>query len=128
MTPPNAQADEALLPCPFCGGKAQGASGSSSIWIRCTNCGACGEEGMESEDAVIAAWNRRTPAPATASQWLPISSAPKDRMICLYAAPKYDLPGFLTAGMWHESGGWCVDELREATHWVPLPPPPEQPR
>jgi Lar family restriction alleviation protein len=48
-----------LLPCPFCGGRAQGASGSSSIWIRCVDCGASSDENRESEEATIAAWNRR---------------------------------------------------------------------
>ena len=69
-----------ILPCPFCGGlkhqcntKAKGyfikkaaeraGKDSSNYLIRCTKCGAKGPLEHSETDA-IAAWNRRTPAPA----------------------------------------------------------------
>lgn len=58
--------------------------------------------------------------------WQPIETAPKDGTeVLVYAAPYEDLRGFQTVAAWHEAAGWCVDELREATHWMPLSEPPK---
>lgn len=51
--------------------------------------------------------------------WQPIATAPKDRTITVFAAPYDDLPGFVTSCRYHEDAGFCVDELREVTHWRP---------
>lgn len=57
--------------------------------------------------------------------WRPIATAPLDRPVLVYAAPRYDLPGFQAVAQWHEDAGWCVCELRDATHWQPLPEAPK---
>jgi hypothetical protein len=57
--------------------------------------------------------------------WRDISTAPHDRWIIVYAEPYDDLPGFVTPCLWHPDGGFCVDELREASRWHELPSPPE---
>jgi hypothetical protein len=59
------------------------------------------------------------------SEWQPIETAPMDgRTVLVWASPYDDLPGFQTTARYHPDAGWCVDELRKATHWMPLPEPP----
>lgn len=53
-------------------------------------------------------------------------NTPKDRRILVYAPPRDGLPGFKITCVWHPDGGFCVDELREATHWWELPPDPAE--
>ena len=57
--------------------------------------------------------------------WQPIETAPHDQWVLVYAAPAHGLPGFVCAALCTREGGWCVDELRHATHWRPLPAVPE---
>ena len=57
--------------------------------------------------------------------WQPIETAPHDQWVLVYAAPAHGLPGFVCAALCTREGGWCVDELRHATHWRPLPAAPE---
>jgi hypothetical protein len=60
-------------------------------------------------------------------EWQTIETAPKDKTrVLIYASPYDDLPGFQTVAYYHPHGGWCVDELRDATYWQSLPPPPEE--
>lgn len=56
--------------------------------------------------------------------WQPIETAPHDKLILVYAPGAQDLPSITCTCMWHEDAGFCVDELREPTHWMPLPEPP----
>lgn len=58
------------------------------------------------------------------SLWQPIETAPQDRLVLLYASEKYGLPAFQCVAKWRPDAGWCVDELRDATHWQELPAPP----
>jgi len=57
--------------------------------------------------------------------WHDISSAPQDIPVLIYAEAAHGLPAFQAVAQWHPDGGWCVCELREATHWRPLPTPPD---
>ena len=63
------------------------------------------------------------------SEWQPIETAPRDRTI-LVCAPGNDprfwshLPNLICTCRWHEDAGFCVDEVREPTHWMPLPADP----
>lgn len=52
-----------LLPCPFCGGKAD-FSETNAWWVRCNECNAETEADM-SPEAAAEIWNRRTPPPQT---------------------------------------------------------------
>ncbi len=70
-----------------------------------------------------------TPDPAAIAaslEWQHIDSAPKDRWIFVYAAPYFELEGFVCVCHWHPDAGFCVDELREAVAWMPItyPAPP----
>ena len=59
------------------------------------------------------------------ARWRPIETAPRDGTLCMvWAAPYQDLNGFVTWCAYHEDGGWCIDELRKVTHWMPLPDGP----
>ncbi len=59
--------------------------------------------------------------------WWPIETAPKDgRLILAYVAECQDLEPFMCIMAWHDDAGWCADELREVTHWRPLPAEPSE--
>lgn len=69
----------------------------------------------------------------TEDSWRPIETAPRDgTRVLVYACvrdPSHwiiggDLPPFQCVTSYHPDGGWTVCEIREATHWRPLPPPP----
>lgn len=63
--------------------------------------------------------------PGAASAWRPIETAPRDgTVVIVHAAERDGLPAFQTVCAWHPDAGWCVCELREVTHWQPLPAPP----
>ena len=51
--------DSFLLPCPFCGCKAEWRDGSSTTpYIRCVRCG-CRTGSSRNDAKLVAAWNRR---------------------------------------------------------------------
>jgi Lar family restriction alleviation protein len=52
-----------LKPCPFCGNEYVQIKGRHCPWAQCHRCDAAGPRKADLHDA-IAAWNRRTPAPA----------------------------------------------------------------
>ena len=53
-------------------------------------------------------------------QWKPISEAPTDGSVQLvYTSPYHDLPGFISSCAYHPDAGWCTDELREVTAYLP---------
>ena len=59
------------------------------------------------------------------NQWQPIETAPKDREILVYAPAYQDLRPLISVCKWHESAGFCIDELRQPAHWMELPEPPK---
>lgn len=62
----------------------------------------------------IAAWNRRV------DEWRPIETAPTDGTIVRVLTNSVQgLPAFECRAAYHSDAGWCVDELRQATHWRP---------
>jgi hypothetical protein len=72
---------------------------------------------------------------AIEQDWQPIETAPTDGTpVLIYATlnpPEnrnqsvLDLKPFYCVACYHPDAGWCVDEFREATHWRPLPAPPQ---
>lgn len=61
-----------------------------------------------------------------AMEWRQIETAPLDgSTVLVFAAGRHGLPAFQTTAAYHPDAGWCVDELREATHWMPLPDAPQ---
>lgn len=62
--------------------------------------------------------------------WRDIDSAPRDGTAILVFAPgrsdrwEGGLGDLICRCAWHPEAGFCVCELREPTHWQPLPPPP----
>ena len=57
--------------------------------------------------------------------WQPIETAPKDREILVYAPPYQDLKSLTKIISYHDSAGYCIDELRYPTHWQELPEDPK---
>lgn len=63
-----------------------------------------------------------------AERWQPIDTAPTDgTLILVYAPGVQDLDSIICPCAYHPDAGFCVDELREPTHWMPLPSPPQEP-
>jgi hypothetical protein len=63
--------------------------------------------------------------------WQPIETAPKDgTKVLVYATVLHPekwgvhLEPMVCAASYHPDAGWCVCEIRDATHWRPLPAPP----
>lgn len=71
------------------------------------------------------------PLPAPQSEWRDIASAPRDGTAILVFAPGEDprwsprLSDLVSVCAWHPDAGFCVCELREPTHWMPLPAAPK---
>ena len=60
-------------------------------------------------------------------KWQPIDTAPKDKTLFLVWCPEYrGLSSMFSLCAWHDDAGFCVDELRTPTHWMPLPEPPKK--
>lgn len=57
--------------------------------------------------------------------WLPIEDAPKDRYVRVFAPAYQDLPALQQVCKWHESAGFCIDELRTPTHYKELDDEPK---
>lgn len=60
------------------------------------------------------------------SEWQPIETAPKDCPVLVYAPGKEGLTALISTCKWHYQAGFCIDEIREPTHWMPLPSPPQE--
>lgn len=58
-------------------------------------------------------------------QWQPIETAPHDHRVLVYAPGREGLPPIMCTCEWHPDAGFCVDELRSPTHWMPLPEAPK---
>lgn len=54
--------------------------------------------------------------------WQPIETAPRDGTeIVVYAPAREGLNSMASKCAWHPDAGFCIDELRHPTHWIPLP-------
>ena len=53
--------------------------------------------------------------------WQPIETAPTDGTVILVYAPAKDgLPHMFSFCAYHKDAGFCIDEIREPSHWLPL--------
>lgn len=120
----------ALLPCPFCGGSAEFVPyKSDGLTLKCTALGCVQRNqrtlryGIDSLRASMTKhWNTRAP------QWLPIESAPRDGSEMHLCSERGQAVGY-----WDEDEDSFVTDYRgkgnfdfvAATHWQPLPAPPE---
>lgn len=59
-------------------------------------------------------------------QWQPIETAPKDKEIWVFAPKREGLSAMQSICKWHPDAGFCIDEIRFVTHWMPLPQPPSE--
>jgi hypothetical protein len=62
---------------------------------------------------------------AMTPRWMPIETAPRDEAVLVYAPCREDLGPIVTMCLYHPDAGWCVDEIREVTHWMLVPDAPE---
>jgi len=80
----------------------------------------CGEYFWVESQLAWEAWQA-----ARERQWMPIESAPRDGSeFVVYCPPAHGIGHMASLCKWHEDAGFCVDELREPTHWMPLPNTP----
>lgn len=73
---------------------------------------------------------------ADAAAWQPIETAPCDGTTVLVYAPSpdpqrwhesvHDLPHIFCTAAYHEDAGFCIDTIREPTHWRSLPAAPKK--
>lgn len=63
-------------------------------------------------------------SPIMMTRWQPIETAPEDREVLVYVAPKHGLEGFQCFAQYHPDAGWCCDELRETVCWKDKPADP----
>jgi len=116
-----------LLPCPFCGHPPRddfsGIPGDSTIM--CSN-PLCEFHHMRPQRWTEATWNHRAATPQAAAdkmRWQPISTAPRDGTQVLLC-----LGSHIWLDHWMESkeyNGWVYHSPTDATHWMPLPSPPD---
>lgn len=61
-----------------------------------------------------------------ATGWQPIKTAPKDGSLFLSWSPATEgLSPLFSLCSWHPDAGFCVDEIRSPSHWMPLLTPSE---
>lgn len=59
--------------------------------------------------------------PSETTKWRPIETAPTDGSeVWVYVAAAHGLGSFCCKAAYHPDAGWCCDELRETTRWMPL--------
>lgn len=111
-----------IKPCPFCGSNKCGENyqhGFAEGWVvRCNSCGANGQV-FENEQDAIEQWNAVS---LSCSGWQPLQTVPKDGSTILL---RYFTSRFGRRVV--EVSIWDCDARKipgEATHWMPLPPPP----
>ncbi len=112
-----------LKPCPFCGGVNILSGGDDKyVGVWCDDCGASGPNGYNCGSD----WNRR------ASPWQPIETAPRDgTSVDLWIESGrggYRLENHcFINGSWRDENGLPFGNpvTSSATHWMPLPEPPE---
>lgn len=86
--------DAELLPCPFCGGKAEAKKPDMSYeftLIKCQECDAQSDERIDLEDAAEA-WNRRAPAAPVPQGWKLVPVESTEAMARAFRAD--DAPGY----------------------------------
>lgn len=125
-----------LLPCPFCGGKAEridiedgdNAGGSCVI---CTACNASGNVEFGFKENFVSNWNRRAPI----AGWRDMKDAPKDGtriLLGCFATELRERLGHTAVDYWHSLiagdnfDGWgrFNAAIWPPTHWMPLPAAP----
>lgn len=75
-------------------------------------------------EALKAADRRRNMSQDKAgAEWQPIETAPKDRLIEVFASEYEGLNAMISLCQWHPDAGFCVCELRTASHWREHNPP-----
>lgn len=135
--------EEALEPCPFCGGEASrqdltdddNAGGSC---IACDRCGASSPVHFDRKENLYDSWNRRasSPPPKGGEGWRDIESAPKDgRHVLLYFPKGYwGDDRNIAIGFWGQGNDWFEGESdsrsmtefgSQPTKWQPLPAAPD---
>lgn len=76
-----------------------------------------GKQSQRGVEAVLSA----IAAPLRAQALQPIETAPRDRPIIVYAPARDGLPEMASMCQWHPDAGFCIDEMREPTHWMEKP-------
>lgn len=136
-----------LLPCPFCGGAAHffkitdlDVSSFGGEGICCGSCPITTDLMFSLMDdckpLLAEKWNRRAALsqPSTEQGWRTIESAPKDGTSVLLFTAEGVIEGYFQHRYWEQCVCEATYDMASArisctpTHWMPLPPPPIEPR
>lgn len=137
--------DETLLPCPFCGGKAEFDYDDDGLnWISCSKCGISTDTAyhtdVDARETLRDVWNRRALQSGNSAQpvtvpdgWIPVSERMPEfndevlawhrhgySLIAVYSTSK-DPITYKTYRCLVDNKGHEID----ATHWQPLPDAPK---
>jgi hypothetical protein len=72
---PAAVNEDALKPCPFCGGEARAEQGAATAWVECSTPGCGGEQWHDTLEDATLLWNARTP---------PVPEGAHDELVSLF--------------------------------------------
>jgi hypothetical protein len=124
-----------LKPCPFCGAEPTwlewNEGSETNTWtLGCSAPGCLGCEAGPYGDkaACILQWNTRASLSAPEREWRPIESAPRDgtEIIAWREVSENSFTCKYIEGIWKFSGGVHMHSGPDG--WMPLPPPPSQPK
>jgi len=118
-----------LLPCPFCGGKAEridieDGDNVGGSCVTCTTCNASGNVEFGFKENFVSNWNRRAPV----ADWQPIETAPRDGREILVYDPIVQITFCVrwtgARFPWTLVFGYREFSERSPSHWMPLPAAP----
>lgn len=121
-----------LLPCPFCGGKAEienrGWYDERYVDVMCEDCRAM-TACYANDEAAVKAWNTRTPGWIPCNKRMPKSIGNR----CIVFCQSNTVSDFVGYGHYEGSDGWFNLETGKpfedweliVTHWMPLPQNPK---
>ena len=118
---------EELKPCPFCGSAAEDGMGYNYHKVCCSSL-ACRMSNMYFTKKE---WNMRAKAQAV-PQWIPVSERLPENKDGLWSDPVIAMTDtgniyrLSYCGGWQRTSEFMASGSSKVTHWMPLPPAPEQ--
>lgn len=122
--------NDKLLACPFCGSESIGTyhPGEWSLGIVCNKCHCKTAAYGSGGDQAYKAWNRRHPS--SPDTWISVEDRlpEKSSIVLVYdkRTRRIKTMNFNHHGVWQELDSHDTYHIKDFTHWMPLPPNPEE--